>query len=197
MIIPNISLASGTVPIPKKRPTVLSTSPAYVKELMSRKITIAPKKVEVADSNKDKTPLPPAAEPRYGNVEIYNSDNNLPSSMEPSAGEGTEDKIETTLVSFVIDAGQTNLDTNIKYFLKEKAIDLFKNNENLKMEIHAFATSVDKQEDSDVRISLARALEVRSFLLEHDIGPDRLAVSPMKQDDIGSDDRIDLIFIEK
>ena len=196
--IPSTSFARGSVPIPKRRPDVLSVSPAYIKELMSRKDVVTPKEVTNKNSHIETQP-DPTTETRHGNVEIFSGDNNglPPSFMEPSAGTDIEKPVETTLVSFALDAGQTNLDTNIKYFLKEKAIDLFKNNENLKMEIHAFATAIDGQEDSDVRISLARALEVRSFLIAHDIKPDRLALSPMKQDNIGSADRIDLIFLEK
>ena len=67
----------------------------------------------------------------------------------------------------------------------------------MSMQIHAYATPVDNTEYSDVRLSLARALEVRSFLIKHDVDPTRLKLSPLGADDKNnSDDRIDLVFIE-
>ncbi len=124
--------------------------------------------------------------------------------IEPAAGREnneknttTKDNNEITLISFVLNARQISLDRNLETFLKERAINLFNEDKNLKMEIHAYATPVEGEPYSDVRISLARALEVRSFLIDNDVAPERLELSPMGENERNiSDDRIDLIFIK-
>lgn len=102
----------------------------------------------------------------------------------------------TTLVSFALKPEQIKLDPNLEMFLQEHALKLFHENKNMRMEIQAYATSVEGEQHSDVRISLARALEVRSFLIKNKIQASRLKLNPMGTDKSNAtDNRIDLLFI--
>lgn len=123
--------------------------------------------------------------------------------IEPSARgekniEANDENYSETLVSFAMQPEQIKLNEGLKSFLSEHAIRLFQENKNLKMEIHAYATPIEGELHSEVRISLARALEVRSFLISKSIPPNRLKLSPMGKDHKNdTDDRIDLLFIDK
>lgn len=107
-----------------------------------------------------------------------------------------EKESEKALVSFTLEPNQLSLDPALKDFLLEHAVEMFKNDPDLRLEIHAYAGRQNDQAYSDVRRSLARALEVRSFLLEQNIDPSRLKLTPLGQDaEEVSDNRIDLLFI--
>jgi len=102
---------------------------------------------------------------------------------------------EKALISFALNPQQINLDPMLKEFLNEYAIDMFRNDPHLKMEIFAYATPVENQEYSDVRRALARALEVRSYLLSYNIQASRLKINAVGQDHANmTDNRIDLVF---
>ncbi len=104
---------------------------------------------------------------------------------------------EKTLVSFSIPPKEIKLDQSLQGFLETYALKLFNENPEMNMEIHAYATPVTGEKHSDVRISLARALEVRSFLINKNIAPGRLKLQPNGQDqDNSNDDRIDILFIQ-
>ena len=103
---------------------------------------------------------------------------------------------ERALISFAMRPDQIDLDAALEQFLKDHAINMFRTHPDLRMEIHAYATTEDNQAGSDVRRSLARALEVRSFLLKQDIEPWRLKLTAMGQDEQNkADNRIDLLFV--
>ncbi len=213
----NISSAQEDVPIPPKRPDILNVSPAYIEELRNRG-----KKTQ--DKPDNLLPLPPPvvdSAPTYSEAETQivditqsidlinlldpsNASIPLPAhkpsfnNIEPASGDNNEiDENETTLISFVLKPEQIALDKNLEYFLKTHAIKSFNENSKLKMNIYAYATPIAGEPHSDVRISLARALKVRSFLINNDIAPNRLKLSPVGSDENNSNiDRIDLIFIE-
>ncbi len=264
------------VPIPPKRPDVMSASPAYIRQLMARSSTVdvySEDDLPLEDSHQnydleyseekiaaihsiDPKYLPqseddeyheydsgylseiseagvpvPGRKPSYGNssiVQRVEDFSNHVSSVElafiePEVGgrysdaSGPNDYYteaaasgavrqpistpsqkgnEKALVSFTLDSKQILLDPNLKTFLLDHALKQFKSDPDLRLEIHAYASTESGQEFSDVRRSLARALEVRSFLLEQNIDPSRLKITPMGQDsDNTTDDRIDLLFI--
>lgn|GEM_PF-2349612 len=263
--------SAKSVPIPPKRPDVMSASPGYIRQLMARdslesayggsyevekmaslQNTDSQMLSEMLDNgsggsnsyvdyNYDDiayspeitdTGIPiPGRKPSYGAdslVQRIEDFSNNPSSVqltlvEPEAGgdysashsSGEDYKVasasgvvlqpivdssqrdsEKALVSFTLDPDQVSLDPNLKNFLSEHAVKQFKDDPNLRLEIQAYASTEDEQAYSDVRRSLARALEVRSFLLEQNIDPSRLKITPMGQDvDNVTDDRIDLLFI--
>lgn len=119
------------------------------------------------------------------------------SDIEPSAPSKATPSNEKTLVSFSIPPKEIKLDQSLQGFLETYALKLFNENPEMNMEIHAYATPVTGEKHSDVRISLARALEVRSFLINKNVAPGRLKLQPNGQDqDNSNDDRIDILFIQ-
>lgn len=99
------------------------------------------------------------------------------------------------LISFALSPEQIDLDPMLEEFLSEYAIDMFRNDPKLKMEIFAYATPEDNQDFSDVRRALARALEVRRYLLSQNIEASRLKINAIGQDESNkTNNRIDLIF---
>jgi len=270
--------SAKTVPIPPKRPNVMSASPAYIKQLMAtrggyddvyddafsydssydgyeeeyREEKVASlhdaypqllsdsfddgydedysfDSIYLSEISEGGVPIP-GRKPSYGaqsDVQRVEDFSDNPSSVElafvsPQAGGNYSDAAsddyytdasaseavrqpivnrtqkdnEKALVSFTLDPEQITLDPNLKEFLLDHAMKQFKSDPDLRLEIHAYASTEDEQEYSDVRRSLARALEVRSFLLEQNIAPSRLKITPMGQDtDNVADDRIDLLFI--
>ena len=205
---------ADNVPIPPKRPDVMSVSPAYIEYLRNKKNTVPEEKIidqpvpsadkrldikttiEDIDSkgilnalslkvNSIASPPTPTKKPlKLSSAKILNN-------IEAQAG----DETETTLISFALQPGEIHLNADIEMFLKNHALSLLNKDNTLIMHIHAYATPIDNAEYSDVRLSLARALEVRSFLIKNNISPSRLKLSPMGNDDRNnSDDRIDLVF---
>ncbi len=194
VIASEVCLAQETIPIPKKRPTILSVSPAYIEELRNRgRVALLPLPDEAIIDEETLEPKP--VEPiMMANIPVP-SHKPLFNNIEPSSGGNNIHQNETTIVSFTLMPEQISLDENLEDFLKTEAIDLFNNNKNLKMEIHAYATKTEGQPYSDVRISLARALKVRSFLIDNNVLPSRLKLKHADKNENNSD-RIDLIFIE-
>ncbi len=209
------ALADEVVPIPKKRPAVMSASPAYIQELMNRG-EIQPVDEQssyMADNNiKDEiihgdvqqslapqVALQNVPIPKFKPIKnAFSKDVSDLQDIEPAAESGVEPHKEDTLVSFALQPGQLDLDQNLKYFLNSRAVTLFKENHALNMEVRAYSTASDANEFSDVRLSLARALEVRKFLIEKNINPARIRLTPVgKTEQTRSSDRIDLIFKEE
>ncbi|MGH1403146.1 MAG: OmpA family protein [Alphaproteobacteria bacterium] len=205
--------AEDTVPIPPRRPDVLNVSPAYIQQLMNRDAPPAKKMADIAPSSDHREKdnelnhlvdlnkseildiLDNKTNGNEGKPKGHVRDNVPVPTEKPSPSKQEEDK--TTLISFALKPGQVDLDKNLKEFLQTHAISLFNKNNKLRMEIHAYAQGSEEEQHSDVRVSLARALEVRSFLIERNIEPARLKITPMGRDpDNSSHDRIDLIFIE-
>ncbi len=208
--ISKISIAEETIPIPPIRPDVMNVSPAYIKELKNRgkqqSLLTLPftgeneredqgdNQDEELDVSSDKKTVTaknivpvPTHKPLFNNIEPSSRSNNN-SDIEQN---------ETTLISFSLMPEQIALDENLEIFLKTRAIKLFNENKNLKMEIHAYAAAIKGEPHSDARISLARALKVRSFLINNDVAPNRLKLSTVGEKNSDSNpDRIDLIFID-
>ncbi len=251
-----------TIPIPRKRPNILSVSPAYIEYLKNRDApkkeyyefdvsTIEPaageeffdptiqdeddielKKEQIRDvSSLDVLKMledpqgtqepeivpPPMPNQKYASINetIYDEQPqefipipaHKPGSISQLQNAYIQDEIlqeepkiqpvETRLVSFTLPPEEVKLDKNLEKFLKDHALNLFQENRNLKLDIQAFASTSNEQEYSDVRISLARALEVRRYLLDHNVEPSRLKLSPRGEDkENNTDDRIDLVFID-
>ncbi|MGH1455356.1 MAG: OmpA family protein [Alphaproteobacteria bacterium] len=205
------------IPIPPKRPDVMSASPAYIDYLNNRESGdeyLDDEPIESEEKINNELDLPLESETAIKNMDtndilavIDNVVKTIPNppkkpfniaqantlnDVQTQAG----DEDETTLVSFALEPGEIHINQNIEEFLKNHALKLFNENKNLTMNIHAYATSIDNSSHSDVRLSLARALEVRSFLIKQNVNPSRLKLSPLGKDAQNtSDDRIDLVFI--
>lgn len=142
---------------------------------------------------------------RPGRLEILKAID--PQAIEPSSGldggnaASTADSVannNATIISFALEPEQIELDDSIETFLRDHALRMFRINQNLRMEIQSYATPAPDETHSNVRISLARALEIRRFLIDNGISPTRLKLKPMTQDDAGAgDDRIDLVLLKE
>ncbi len=226
-----------TIPIPRKRPAIMSVSQSYIDALMARK-TATTSKIDneqaLSKELNDTTPSAPADsdfvfddDGEYSEIEnidvndiIFSLDNNIEQDKQVAMNENIIDEfipvpshkpvvlasatnslpIQSTgkkaLISFTLEPDQIDLDSELKQFLVDYAIGMFKSNQSLKMEIYAYATPEDGQEYSDVRRSLARALEVRRFLLKHNIQASQLKIIPVGLDPKNkANNRIDLVFI--
>ncbi len=120
--------------------------------------------------------------------------------IEPAAGEEDQSpqspKIEKSkLISFYLEPEQIKLDENLSTFLRDHALKLMQEDNDLEIEIRSHATAIKDEKHSDARISLARALEVRTFLMNHKIDPSRLKLKPSS--DYDNTDRIDLTFVKR
>lgn len=116
----------------------------------------------------------------------------LLNNIEPSSG---KEDAQTTLVSFTLQPNQVSLDENLHYFLEKHALKILEQDKRLTIHINAYATGIEGEEYSDVRLSLARALEVRSFLIDRNVDASRLKLTPIgNAPNSGTKNRIDLIF---
>lgn len=216
LIAPLAAIAEESIPIPPKRPDVLSVSPAYIEELRNR----GKSHIEI---NAEKAPPPPISKDKLPSKDIESKITKINSAelinilephtqstsfipkpaykpsfnarIEPAAQKGEP---ETTLVSFALQPEQISLDENLRYFLEKHAVRILREDKSLEIQIHAYATPIEGEVYSDIRISLARALEIRSFLIDKNIEASRLKLTPVGRDSKNNNNnRIDLIFITK
>jgi outer membrane protein OmpA-like peptidoglycan-associated protein len=109
-----------------------------------------------------------------------------------------EDNYEQEFLSFAFEKGQQNIDHGLKQILEDQAVDMLMNNPGWRVQIQSFAApSSEKDQASARRISLSRALELRSFLIEKGIQSRRMDVRALgMQTDRTPADRIDLVFFD-
>lgn len=204
-----------TPPIPKPRPKIVHVSPEYIKKLMKdRQVeqNIEPEPKAPVEKNppeiqeeifvKENVVVPVDTHKLEGDtikdttkqeiLEILDQKKlNIPKPKKKP--EPVED--EQTTVSFTLKPKDIALTDDIIVFLKDHTLRLFIENPDMLMEINAYATSIENEKNSSIRISLARSLEVRKWLMENGISPSRLKLNTNReQSDIESDDRIDLIL---
>ncbi|MFP4386962.1 MAG: hypothetical protein ACLFRA_07085, partial [Alphaproteobacteria bacterium] len=183
--MPPASAIERTVPIPPKRPDVLSASPNYIRQLLSRyqdntKISAGEKRGYQSPTKKiPKSDQEPTSKTNTQSPHIEDFSNNpvsvRMSTIAPEAGEyrnklphaknnahadpayfddeettvrqpilvpeKTED--EEALVSFMLAPDQVILDPGLKEFLRENAVKMFKDNPALRLEIHAYASTIN------------------------------------------------------
>lgn len=69
-------------------------------------------------------------------------------------------------------------------------------NQTLRLQLRAFAAAENKDSSSARRLSLARALAVRSYLMDHGISPSRVDVRALgDKTDQAPHDRVDVVFV--
>lgn len=101
---------------------------------------------------------------------------------------------EEDYVSLVFPAGAAELDPAITASLEAEILPLLKNNPDWRVQIQAFASDADKALGAR-RMSLSRALSVRSFLLEQGVEARRMDVRALgTQTDRNPADRVDFVF---
>ncbi len=102
------------------------------------------------------------------------------------------------ILSLAFAPASADIGKNAKSFLSKKALNILRKSPTLRIEIQALATPSAAGHSSARRLSLSRALAVRSYLIEKDVDPARIDIRALgKQSNIKPLDRVDLIFIEK
>jgi outer membrane protein OmpA-like peptidoglycan-associated protein len=108
-----------------------------------------------------------------------------------------EDPRETNFFTIPFKPGTDELDKQITETLRSQVLPLLKDHPSWRMQIRAFASTVDKEPISARRISLARALAVRSWLLDKGVEARRLDLKALGlQTDREPPDRVDMVFID-
>lgn len=93
--------------------------------------------------------------------------------------------------------GQTDIQDDLKAAISASVLQNLRRNPSARVQIQSYASSVDQGNSSDRRISLNRALAIRSYLIEQNIEPNRIDVRALgSQTDEKPVDRIDLIISE-
>lgn len=212
-------------PIPPQRPKIFHVSPEYIKKLMEdRHIKTKPRESELATSEEiipptepeeiiEKNVSPNIAIPvnkekldkasiqettRQEVLDILDGRSKRDIPIPPDRHENkTLSEPEKTLISFSLKPEEVTLDENILNFLKDHALKLFNKNNDFTMEINAYATPVPHEEHSANRLSLARSLAVRKWLMDNNVSPSRLRLNHTRENsEIQTDDRIDLILVQ-
>lgn len=201
------NIASFNIPpIPRRRPDRFLAPQSFIEK--------AKAEYRNQDSGKEtaKNPIKVAQKPRSEENEsesskpLKASDLKEPTAADvlatisPAAGGAPKDlRIEKkgNVISFDFDKREAELSDKLRKQLLDKVKDL--KNARTRIEIHAFAT-VDKQGESAARrLSLARALSVRAFLIENDFSPRHIDVRALGTEDKSffsrkSRDRVDIII---
>lgn len=176
------SHAEKKIPIPKERPKVLNVTQSYLEELANKGEPVSPKNLESIEPQAKPTPSESSAK-------IVTISDSIP--MVHKADVENE-----TLISFPLKPEMVKFDDSTLSFLREYVMPQLHAERNKKIEIRAYATEVYGEEHSKVRISLARALEIRQFLITNGIESKRIKLNTLgdQNSTIDSDDRIDLIL---
>ena len=93
--------------------------------------------------------------------------------------------------------GVTELPKNLQYILIEKALVKAARSSKSRIEIRSFASGIDESISSARRVSLARGLEIRNFLVKNNIDPKRIDIRPLGENtEIIPMDHVDILFAE-
>jgi outer membrane protein OmpA-like peptidoglycan-associated protein len=159
----------GLPPLPPKRPEKLSVPKSYTRKLKADipRMPALPAGKVVAEQLARPVDVPPAA----------------PREAEP--------------VLLVFESGQSALSNPHKNDLKSVALPAMQGNDTLRLLIAAFAEPADETPASARRISLSRALSVRTYLMDHGIDSGRIDVRANgDKTDKSPIDRVDLVFLD-
>ena len=89
--------------------------------------------------------------------------------------------------------GQTELTEDHKDNIQNALLRELRNNPDIRLEIKAFANQIDDNQSGARRISLARALSVREFLISKGIDADRMDLRALgDQNPRGKENRVDI-----
>ncbi|GJL84748.1 MAG: hypothetical protein DHS20C02_05230 [Micavibrio sp.] len=203
--------ASRLPPLPKKRPAKLHASKSFIEQTLAarqpitRETLIEPSAQDVLASiekNIDKEieappiidePEPPPAlapEPRP----IRQARKQPTSAPKPMDVEYSAQQI----ISFPFAPGVTELDQKTRKTFDNKALQVLKQNPDLRIQVQAYATPSGDGQSSARRLSLSRAISIRAYLIEKDIDPKRIDVRALgTQTKTQPLDRVDLVFFDK
>lgn len=100
---------------------------------------------------------------------------------------------EDLALNFDVGSSDLALDTQQKL---DNVIEQMIDNDGLRLQLRAYAKSTDETKSSARRLSLSRALAVRSYLMDHNISPARVDVRALgSETDRTPLDRVDVVFV--
>jgi outer membrane protein OmpA-like peptidoglycan-associated protein len=183
-------MARGTVP-PPPPPAQPPAPPAA--STMTKAIPDVPPVVPAPRTSVAKSslipPAPPPAMPKK-TPEQMASRPTAPEKTDGPVGAGT-----TRMIAFP--AGATTVPSGAESTLKAAALAL-KGNQGLRVQLKAYAASGKDGESRARRLSLTRALGVRSFLIKQGVEPTRIDVRALgSKVPSGSADRVDLSVVAR
>jgi outer membrane protein OmpA-like peptidoglycan-associated protein len=183
-------------PVPRQPvPQQPDAGAAPAKRLLKPFFTDAQEEEETAPAlpRKKPAPAPKQTEERIKEKEVRAT----PSSPPPSPPAEEKTPAVPTLSDLSLEFSGTASDVTPELAQKLNAVVAqMKESEDLRLQVRAFAGGEDGNTSSARRISLARALSVRGWLMDHGIQPNRVDVRALGA---GSDrsplDRVDLVFV--
>jgi len=137
-----------------------------------------------------------AAEPAAGGDEMAKADiKDITAKMVPRPP--PQEKYEEDYISMPFQAGKDALDDGTLAVMQENVLTQLQNNPSWRIQIQAFASPTDEGSSSARRLSLARALAVRTWLMDKGIEAGRMDVRALgMQTDRNPADRVDLIIFD-
>lgn len=137
-------------------------------------------------------------EPAAGGGEIAKTDikaKDITAKMVPRPP--PQEKHEEDYISMPFQAGKDALDDGTLALMQESILKQLQNNPSWRVQIQAFASPTDEGSSSARRLSLARALAVRTWLMDKGIEAGRMDVRALgMQTDRNPADRVDLIIFD-
>jgi len=197
----SVSYAKKNIPIPPERPKILNVTPSYLDEL-SRKGEPVSKNILNKDKKKKK-PAPSTLNPENSMKSITSQDifnilenKKIEENKVIAVNDIFSDSSDETLISFPLKPTEVKFDESTISFLAEHVMGQLHSQPNKTIEIRSYATAIPGEEHSKIRISLARALEIRKFMIDNGIDAQRIKLNTLgdQNTQIHQDDRIDLVL---
>lgn len=189
---PSIKTAKKTPPLPPKRPQKFHASESFVKEAREN---LKAETISKPPPSEPKRVTPESAAPDGD----YLGDQLKNQSAQDILNQIDPDKVEVTKVqnmSLGYLPGVSDLTAAIKTSLESQLVPLIKKAPETRIEIRAFASVTDLGESGARRVSLARALEIRQFLLDNNVKTENIDIRPLgSQTDKNPKDRVDIYLI--
>ncbi len=215
-------------PIPEKRPEKLNASQEFIESAALAPTKVEEIPLPAAEEEKASDGAPVVAEVAPSTPEVAVEPAETPEEQPPTPPEDSslaafEDpapaKPEETpavpaeepdasannvlahamqVLTFPFMPGSTEMDQDSRRLFDDQAVTLMKGNPDIRVQVQAYATPSDEGQSSARRLSLTRAMTVRSYLIEHEIDPRRIDIRALgEQTGPGPQDRVDLVFVNK
>jgi hypothetical protein len=205
--------AGPSVPIPPHRPRIINASKSFLEKARAnvsaeKAPNTKPKSIEKKSKNADlerdylnsKLENPTAEEvlasidSSAGGKESATTKNHAGSEEMPQGAAAPLGAVDN-IVSLGYLPGISQLPEKLKPDLEEEIDSRRKGKRGVRIEIQAYASGTDNSQSSARRISLARALELRSFMIAMNIDPRSIDIRALGDNtDIKPTDRVDIVF---
>jgi outer membrane protein OmpA-like peptidoglycan-associated protein len=198
--VPTGDVAAKELPVPDKnkayKPSAKPTMPAVpMEEVESKKLDAfnLPPTMPMAD--KDVGAPKELAKPTPGERLM---DQALTTRMADEKSPALKEALgiqESSMVSIEFKPNLSDLNADQKSILDSDVLPRLKKEKNLRLQIQAFASSTKDGKSTARRLSLSRALSLRSYLLEKGFTPDRMDIRALGDNTLEKPmDRVDLVF---